>query len=193
MNMLVTLFFVAAILLTGGLLVLVFARARLRAVRAAASRLEEARHVYLHGIGRGPQPVPRAAFPPGVPHARPWVPAPAPPSFDADELARFKAAPALADTPCGICLDSFDDLDITAGQCLHTFHTACVGAWLAKDPALSCPVCRAAFVDPTDAPESFGRAAQPPPPPLPPAYVPPFALPMAVHTAAAVGARQGVV
>jgi hypothetical protein len=51
------------------------------------------------------------------------------------------------DTSCPICLndDKQDDAEFCNLACGHTFHTECVGTWLAHRP--QCPCCRA-FVKP---------------------------------------------
>lgn len=61
-------------------------------------------------------------------------------------LEGAKVDPDNVDELCSICFDPFADLDVATGLCGHTFHCTCIQAWLAKDIALSCPLCRCSFV-----------------------------------------------
>lgn len=175
-NVLATFGVIVLLLVVGMFVLAVMARSRLRAARSAGvravenhSRMINEAHTIAHAHAHA------------AAHAH-WhgrEPVPPPPTINADELTRFKARPEQAENPCGICLDPFDDLDLTAGQCLHTFHTACVGAWLAKDAAHSCPVCRAPFLHPND-PALIDPAPSPPRMAfLPPQQLPPPLVPVA--------------
>ncbi len=68
------------------------------------------------------------------------------PSRNGDKLISFKMHSDKAAEPCGICLEPFGIADVTAGQCLHVFHTACLKTWLAKERSHElCPLCRNLF------------------------------------------------
>ncbi len=77
--------------------------------------------------------------------------APAPPadfnnSYEEPHLVSFKMKEESAKEPCGICLEPYGVVDVTAGQCSHVFHTACLKAWLAKEVSQKlCPLCRSPF------------------------------------------------
>ncbi len=80
---------------------------------------------------------------------------PSPADFEAlheeQHLTSFKMKAEKANDPCGICLEPFSLVDVTAGQCLHVFHTACLRAWLAKESSQKlCPLCRNPFHDTFD-------------------------------------------
>lgn len=51
---------------------------------------------------------------------------------------------------CPICLESLSDRPVTAGGCLHIMHRDCLQAWLVKDEALTCPICRLPLVVPEE-------------------------------------------
>ena len=57
-----------------------------------------------------------------------------------------RASPAVeieeeeeAEVECGICLGLFENDPVTELLCKHSYHTACINAWLAKK--LNCPTC----------------------------------------------------
>ena len=82
-------------------------------------------------------------------HFRPSEPAPpahCENSHEEPHLLSFKMKAEIANEPCGICLEPYSVVDVTAGQCSHIFHTACLKAWLAKEPSRKqCPLCRNVF------------------------------------------------
>ncbi len=80
------------------------------------------------------------------PEFRPSAP---PPSVDIaaeQHFISFKMKAEKSSESCGICLEPFGVIDVTAGQCLHVFHTVCMKAWLAKEGSQQlCPLCRNPF------------------------------------------------
>lgn len=62
------------------------------------------------------------------------------------ELNTYDATPEVAHTPCNICLEPLHTSVVVAGRCGHVLHASCMRAWLARDVAQSCPVCREHFV-----------------------------------------------
>ena len=48
---------------------------------------------------------------------------------------------------CPICFDNVEVDTVACGQCRHNFHAGCMRRWWANKKT-SCPLCRAAFVDP---------------------------------------------
>ncbi len=61
-------------------------------------------------------------------------------------LISFKMKAGKASEPCGICLEPFGLVDVTAGQCSHVFHTAYMQVWLVKDGSQQlCPLCQNLF------------------------------------------------
>lgn len=70
-------------------------------------------------------------------------------------LEFFDESSVKTESWCAICLDRLDgngsarEMDDTAvpngvavAPCLHVLHVACWKAWLIKDPAKACPICR---------------------------------------------------
>ena len=67
-------------------------------------------------------------------------------SYEEQHLISFKMEAEKAHEPCATCLEPFGVVDVSAGQCLHVFHTACLKAWLAKEGSQKlCPLCRNPF------------------------------------------------
>ncbi len=65
---------------------------------------------------------------------------------DEQHLISFKMKAEKTSEQCGICLEPYGVVDVTAGQCLHVFHTACLRGWLAREDSQKlCPLCRNSF------------------------------------------------
>lgn len=60
-------------------------------------------------------------------------------------------APSDPADVCPICLAALDaENRIVSAPCQHRAHAQCLALWLAKDPRMACPICRAPVVRESD-------------------------------------------